>query len=83
MTAETKPHPAAVAYLDALAGDGWLVEVALRPFEPGESGTSVTLNEPGRWVVTVAKDDVRQVTTAYSRAVAVEQAAWHHGARWD
>jgi len=78
-----QPHPVAVAYLDALRADGWLVDVAVRPFGPGDSGTSVTRDEPGRWVVTLAKDDVRSVTASYSRAVAVEQAAWHHGARWD
>lgn len=77
MTAETRPHPGAVAYLDALAGDGWTVEVCRQDALP-------SMPDAGPyWVVTVARDDVRQVTTAYSRAVAVEQAAWHHGARWD
>ena len=77
MTAEQAPHPAAVAYLDALAAAGWLVEVVRQDALP-------TLGDSGPyWVVTLARDDVRQVTTAYSRAVAVEQAAWHHGARWE
>lgn len=72
MTAETSPHPGAVAYLDALSGDGWTVTV--EPYDwAGEKC----------WRVILERDDVRQVTTAYSRAVAVEQAAWLHGARWD
>jgi hypothetical protein len=76
MATEQQPHPGAVAYLDALAGDGWLVEVVRQDAQP-------TMPDSGPyWAVTVARDDVRQVTTSYSRAVAIEKAAWHHGARW-
>lgn len=72
MTVEQQPHPAAVAYLDSLPADGWTVSIEPRDWVGMPS-----------WVVTVAKDDARTVTTATSRAIAVEQAAWHHGARWD